>query len=442
MSHPGEAGAPKADESRFQSLLEHIPGMVVYLDLVQPDDPTESLPLYISPQIEDLLGYEHAAWLTEDELWLDVLHPEDRDRCAEADAHARATLSELYAEYRMIHKDGRVVWVSEHASVVEDESTGKLYWQGVMVDITARKDAELALAASERQYRSVFEAATIGLMTLDLDGRVREANHAAERALGYPAGSLATTALWDELPSTAAALADGLNDRCELEHPLRRRDGTLRWFRLVLVLVRDDAGEPDHLTMMLEDIDARKRAEAELIHRSNHDALTSLPRREFFVEQLADALARASLTGSGVGVVFVDLDNFKHVNDSAGHHAGDQLLAAIAARLSTAVRPADIVARFGGDEFVVLANGITDERDATQLAWRLAAALRAPFVISGAELAVSASFGVYYSSDRTENAEDILRKADAAMYTAKQQGRNRVSVFGEPTASNVTALGG
>src|SRR5262249_14903694 len=163
------------------------------------------------------------------------------------------------------------------------------------------------------------EAATIGLMTLELDGRVREANHAAERALGYPAGALATTALWDELPSTAAALADGLNDRCELEHPLRRRDATLRWFRPVLVLVRDDTGQPDHLTMMLEDIDARKRAEAELIHRSNHDALTSLPRREYFVERLADALAQASHTNSGVGVVFVDVDNFKHVNDSAGH---------------------------------------------------------------------------------------------------------------------------
>jgi diguanylate cyclase (GGDEF)-like protein/PAS domain S-box-containing protein len=441
MSQPGDVGAPKADESRFQSLLEHIPGMVVYLDLVQPDDPSESLPLYISPQIEELLGYEHAAWLNEDELWLDVLHPDDRARCAEADAHARATLSELYAEYRMIHKEGRIVWVSEHASVVADESTGKLYWQGVMVDITARKDAELALAASERQYRSVFEAATIGLMTLELDGRVRDANHAAERALGYPAGALAGTALWDGLPSTASALADGLNDRCELEHPLRRRDATLRWFRLVLVLVRDDAGRPDHLTMMLEDIDARKRAEAELLHRSNHDALTSLPRREYFIEQLSDALVVASRAGTGVGVVFVDLDNFKKVNDSAGHHAGDQLLTAIAGRLSSALRPSDVVARFGGDEFVVLAGGIADEHGATQLAWRLAAALRTPFTVGAVELAVSASFGVYYSSDHTESADDILRKADAAMYTAKQQGRNRVAVFGDQSAANVTAVG-
>jgi diguanylate cyclase (GGDEF)-like protein/PAS domain S-box-containing protein len=425
---------------RFQSLLENIPGIVVYLDLVQPDDASESLPLYISPQVEDLLGYEHAAWLTEDELWLDVLHPDDRDRCVAADAEARANLSELHAEYRMIHKDGHVVWVSEHAAVARDGATGLLYWQGVMVDITDRKHAENAQAASERQYRSVFEAATIGLLTLELDGRVREANYAAERALGYPPGALATTSLWDELPATAAAVADGLNDRCELELPLRRRDSTLRWFRLVLVLVRDDAGEPTHLTMMLEDIDARKRTEAELIHRSNHDALTSLPRREYFLEQLGDALERASLTNAGVGVVFVDLDNFKHVNDSAGHHAGDQLLTAIAARLSAAIRPADVVARFGGDEFVVLASGIAGERDATQLAWRLASALRSPFAVGISELAVSASFGVYFTRDRDEGAEDILRKADAAMYTAKQRGRNRVAVFGD-VAGAATALG-
>src|SRR4051812_43592643 len=436
--NPGNEAA-----GRFQSLLEHIPGMVVYLDLVQPDDPSESLPLYISPQIEELLGYEHAAWLSEDELWLDVLHPEDRDRCAEADAHARATLSELYAEYRMIHKDGNVVWVSEHAAVVEDDATGKLYWQGVMVDITARKHAEIALAASELQYRSVFEAATIGLITVDLDGRVRDANHAAERSLGHLPGTLNGSTLWeDEAPPSVTTLAEGRNDRCELEVALRRKDGMLRWFRLVVVLVRDGAGSPDHLTVMLDDIDARKRTEAELIHRSNHDELTSLPTRGHFLERLREARDRAAFAGDGVGVVFVDVDGFKLVNDTAGHHVGDQLLVAIAARLNGAVRPSDLIARFGGDEFVVLADGLADAHDAVRLAWRLASALRAPFEVGGSSFTVTASFGVSYSRDPQEGEEELVRKADAAMYAAKQQGRNRVAVFGEQAAPNVTAIGG
>jgi diguanylate cyclase (GGDEF)-like protein/PAS domain S-box-containing protein len=427
-SHSGEGVA--AD--RFQAVLESIPGLVVYLDLVQPDNPNESLPLYISPEIENLLGYELAAWLNEDELWLDVLHPDDRDRCAAADAEARANLSELYAEYRMIHKDGHVVWVSEHAAVGRDEATGLLYWQGVMVDISERKNAENALVASERQYRSVFEAATMGLLTLDLDGRVREANHAAERALGYVPGALAGQAIWDdELPASVAAVADGHNDRCELEQPLHRQDGTLRWFRLVLVLIRDGAGSPEHLTVMLEDIDARKRTEAELIHRSSHDALTSLPTRSHFLERLREARGRAALADAGVGVVFIDIDSFKGVNDTAGHHTGDELLIAIAGRLRNTLRPADLVARFGGDEFVVLADGIGDARDAAQLAWRLAGAFRMPFTADGRTIAVTASFGVCFSADHEEADEDLVRKADAAMYTAKQRGRNRVSVFGE-----------
>jgi diguanylate cyclase (GGDEF)-like protein/PAS domain S-box-containing protein len=268
---------------------------------------------------------------------------------------------------------------------------------------------------------------------------VREANAAAERALGHPAGALAGVALWDDLPTTVAALADGRSDRCELEQPLRRRDGVLRWFRLVMVLVRDDEGRPDHLTAMLEDIDARKRTEAELIHRSNHDTLTSLPTRAYFLEQLRDAREKLAFSDAGVGVVFIDLDNFKQVNDSAGHHAGDELLAAIAARLNAAVRPNDVVARFGGDEFVVLAHDVADAHDAVQLAWRLAGGLRAPFTISGTELTISASFGVCYSRDRDEGPEDLVRKADAAMYTAKQRGRNRVAVFGESASAEAIA---
>ncbi len=139
---------------QFRRLVENIPGIVVYMDLVQPDNPGSSIPLYISPQIEDLLGYPYAAWMNEDELWLDVLHPDDRERMVAADAEARRTLSSLFAEYRMVHRDGHVLWVSEKAAVVKDESSDAMYWQGVMVrDITERKQVEAALAASDRQFR-------------------------------------------------------------------------------------------------------------------------------------------------------------------------------------------------------------------------------------------------------------------------------------------------
>ena len=137
------------------------------------------------------------------------------------------------------------------------------------------------------------------------------------------------------------------------------------------------------------------------------------------------------LVGAGVAVVFVDMDGFKEVNDSMGHHAGDELLVAVAGRLAAAVRPCDAVARFGGDEFVVLAGDVESATDAARLAWRLANCLRAPFTVAGAAVGVTASMGVAYSADPGELAEEIVRKADAAMYLAKQRGSNRVAIFGQ-----------
>jgi diguanylate cyclase (GGDEF)-like protein/PAS domain S-box-containing protein len=345
----------------------------------------------------------------------------------------------------MVARDGRVVWVSEKAAVVKDELSGTLYWQGVMVDITDRKRAEEALAASERQYRSVFDAATIGLMTVDLAGRVLEANAVVEQVLAHPPGSLIGASFTidlqagEETQQHIEALAVGSEERFELEHRIRAHDGSRIWCRTVMTLVRDGAGRPEHLTAMVENIDGRKRAEAELVHRTIHDELTRLPNRQHFLERLAEARAGATAPNLDVGVVFVDLDNFKLVNDSLGHEAGNDLLAAVAARLRAAVRPTDVVARFGGDEFLVLADRLNDPRDATQLAWRLANSLRAPFSIAGTEVSVTASFGVATSRDPRDADEDLVRKADAAMYTAKQRGSNRVAVFGE-LEDNGTAL--
>ena len=439
--------AGRSDATRqFERLVENIPGLVVYMDLVQPDNPGSSIPLYISPQIEQLLGYPYEAWLTEDELWLDVLHPDDRERMVAADADARRTLSSLFAEYRMVHRDGHIVWVSEKASVVKDEIGDALYWQGVMVDITDRKEVESALATSERQFRSIFDAAAIGVMTISLDGRILEANPTLEQICEYPPGALQGKLLFDYLEATDRSsverfseLAAGVSDRCQLEHLFRRNDRSLMWCRTVMALVRDDEGRPVHVTAMLEDISDRKLVEADLVHRTLHDPLTELPNRQYFLDRLRQTRARRFSSGDGVAVVFMDLDGFKEVNDSRGHQAGDELLLAVARRLREAVRPSDTVARFGGDEFVVLAGEVESPTDATQLAWRLTNTLRNPFSIGGETVAVTASIGVAYSANPEDAAEDIIRKADATMYLAKRRGRSRVEVYGEADQQSVAS---
>ena len=268
------------------------------MDLVQPDNPGTSTPLYISPQIEDLLGYPYAAWLTEDELWLDVLHPDDRERMVAADANARRTLSSLFAEYRMVHRDGHVIWVSEKAAVVQGDGDA-MYWQGVMVDITDRKLVESALATSERQFRSIFDAAAIGVMTVGLDGLILEANATLEEICDYPAGALQGQLLFDYLEAADRTsierfdeLVAGVSDRCHLEHLFRRNNRSLMWCRTVMALVRDDEGHPVHITAMLEDISDRKLVEADLVHRTLHDPLTELPNRQYFLDRLRQTRAR------------------------------------------------------------------------------------------------------------------------------------------------------
>jgi diguanylate cyclase (GGDEF)-like protein/PAS domain S-box-containing protein len=437
---------PPEAERRFQTLVESIPGVVAYMDRVRLDDPGHSNPVYISPQIEAMLGYPRDAWLTDDELWLHVIHPDDAERMTNADAEARANFDTLFAEYRMIARDGRTIWVSEKASVVKDPISGTTYWLGVMVDITDRKATEEALAESERRFRSIFDAAAIGVMTVALDGHILEANRTLEEVCDYPAGALngqPLAAYLDPDDRTSmdlfSELASGKRERCEFEHRFWRSDRSLMWCRTVMALVQDGAGHPVHITAMVEDISHRKREEADLVHRIMHDGLTGLPNRHLFADRFQQARARRSSAKAGVAVLFIDLDGFKEINDSLGHHAGDDLLVAVAERLTAAVRPADTVARYGGDEFLVLTDDVESVDDATQLAWRLTHSLRAPYMIDGAEFPLSASIGVCFSTDQDDQPDEILRNADRAMYIAKRRGRNRVEVFGEKPAGEAAA---
>ncbi len=203
--------------------------------------------------------------------------------------------------------------------------------------------------------------------------------------------------------------------------------GNWRWFRAFIYPLRDEIGTVSEVTVILEDVTERRALEERLVQQAFHDSLTGLANRTLFADRLEHALDRTERQENEIAVMFIDLDDFKHVNNSLGHEAGDSLLVEMACRLGACLRPQDTLARFGGDEFVVLLEDI-DVGEAGEVAERLLREIRSPVTIDGHELSVTGSIGIV-SGNFDKLREDLLRSADAAMYRSKRGGKNRYEIF-------------
>ena len=290
-----------------------------------------------------------------------------------------------------------------------------------------RRDvAEQALDESGRRYRSLVQNTSDILTLMDADGTVHYESSALERVMGYrPEDQLGTNAFdWvhpDDMERALNIFADvlstpGLHPPLEFRAP--HKDGSWRYLEHTVNNLLDD---PDvkGIVITSRDITERKELEEQLKHQAFHDSLTGLPNRALFMDRLGHALARVGRSKEPVAVLYVDLDNFKLVNDSLGHEAGNQLLAGVAGRLKACLRPEDTVARLGGDEFAVLLEDIADEGEATRAALQIAEELRSPFVLGGREVFATPSIGIALGPSTGTLAEDLLRSADRAMYRAK-----------------------
>jgi len=216
------------------------------------------------------------------------------------------------------------------------------------------------------------------------------------------------------------------NGKGECEVQAMRRDGTKFYTEVVMVFARGEGG--GHYRF-IKDVTERKQLEAKVEYQAYHDALTGLPNRAMFMEKLMHAQTKAQEFQRGIAVIFLDLDNFKMVNDSMGHEAGDQLLIMLAERLRLCVRPGDLVSRLGGDEFTVLMENITMEEDAVRIAERIVQSLHEPVTLAGQEFCPSGSVGIACINDAAKSPDDILRDADTAMYQVKANGKSGYVVF-------------
>ncbi len=440
-------------ESRYRTLIETIPAVTYIADWNEMGTFR-----YISPQVEELLGYPAEAWTgPHSTLWEERVHPEDAERVLAEMRYAYREEKAFDCEYRMIAADGRVMWVWERDTVIRDEHGTPFLTQGIVTDVTATRIAEAALAESEERNRGVVHALEEGLLIYGKDGRVISCNVAATRILGIAEEELLGTAVGDwpvtmthedgtpmtsESSPSQRAFDSGVPQRDVVIHFVRQ-DRTELWASVSShPLVREGETAPYGVVSAFTDITERRRAQEQIAFLAYHDSLTKLPNRALLDEHLALGLARARRGGHAVALLYVDLDDFKAVNDSLGHAAGDELLRRIAVRLRGVVRTTDLLARQGGDEFLIL---LTDlDRDprlsAEAVAKQVEAALLEPFSIADAEFEIGSSIGISIYPHDASDADTLLRHADAAMYEVKQAGRGGIASYGGDSRHTLARL--
>ena len=415
--------AMRASEERFRAIAQSSP-----IGIFQQD--AEDGCVYVNERWQEITGLsaEEAAG----DGWISCFVTEDLARL-DVDADGPLLEEPWEAELRVRRPDGQLRWVSVRSVPLHDE-TGRVRANvGTLEDVTERLDA---LRESAR-LTDIFEATHDLVGIADRDDRILYLNRAARRFVGLsPDGPLGETTFDELFPDEVleamiASVSPGIDAdgvwTGEME--LTGADGAPLPMSVQVIVHTGDDGEIEFYSAVMRDISERKRFESQLAHQATHDPLTGLPNRNLLLDRLTNAMARADRKRSRVAVLFLDLDHFKVVNDSLGHALGDELLVAIARRLEVALRPGDTVARFGGDEFVVLCEDLVSQSDAVAIAERVDQAITGAFEIDDNEVYVGVSIGIAFPDDHDVDPATLIRDADAAMYRAKEKGRARWEVF-------------
>jgi diguanylate cyclase (GGDEF)-like protein/PAS domain S-box-containing protein len=422
-------------EERFRSLSAAAPNGIYALDL-------KGRLLYANDRLVELTG------LSQEQLagtgWLNMVHPDERERVIR-ESGPSALERRLTTEFRIVRPDGELRWMRTRASPLHGRGGEHAGFVGSLEDVTHEVEAVRELAAREAEYRMLADNSSDFLARHAPDGSYRYASPASLTITGYAPDELIGTA-----PSAHVVEDDqeriaehheqvlGHDAPATVAFRLRRKDGQLRWLETTTRAVRDEAAVRE-LVSVTRDISERKEAELELSHAALHDSLTGLPNRALFLDRLGLALRRTERRSGSVAVLFGDLDRFKIVNDSLGHDAGDRLLVDVAKRIAAALRPADTVARFGGDEFTILCEDIAGEIEAATIAQRIVDVFREPFVLEDGEVFLAISLGIAIARGDDDRAADLIRDADAAMYRAKERGKGRYEIFDEAMRADAVA---
>jgi diguanylate cyclase (GGDEF)-like protein/PAS domain S-box-containing protein len=373
--------------------------------------------------------------------WQRSVHPDDWAQVMERYAITIATLEPFRAVYRMFAGDGRVVWIADTATVLPDDQGEPRFLHGLMFDITEHHEQQEELRRNNERLRVALASTNMSVFNQDRELRYTwifnsQLGLRPEDVVGRTDVELMGAASAAKLTRLKQQVIDS-DTGTRVEVPLQVQ-GTTRNFELTLEPLHDAAGTVAGLTGAAVDITDRKAAEARIEYLAHHDALTGLPNRVLLRDRMMQALAVATRAGTRLALLFLDLDRFKHVNDSLGHLIGDQLLRDVAERVRGCVRASDTVCRQGGDEFLVLLSVVQDGESVARIADKILGAMAVPFEIEGHVITTSFSIGISLFPDDAADFDSLLRQADTALYHAKEGGRSAFRFFTDPM--NVAAM--
>ncbi|HEY0844685.1 MAG TPA: EAL domain-containing protein [Noviherbaspirillum sp.] len=432
-SNPTRDRRPDGETDMLGGLLAHFEGMV-YRCRIDRDWTME----FASAGCHDLTGYHPDDFIDRRVAFEDITHADDRTQVRDAIHRALAAGQRYSIEYRIVRRDGNTRWVWEHGTGSRNARGEHVALEGFIQDITLRRASEQALADAERRYRRIVENAVEGIFQSTPDKGYLAVNPALARMYGYDSPQQMIAMLRDiehQLyldPGRRAEFLYQMNAHGQVinfESRVRHRNGNIIWISENARAVRDASGAIAFFEGTVVDITERKMHEAQIRHQATHDALTGLPNRNLLADRLQQTIHHACRNGSVAAVAFIDLDQFKLINDSLGHPVGDELLRTVAGRLTSCMRAADTVARQGGDEFVIVLGEQRSTETVTDTVRRIVEAVAAPLVISGLELQITCSIGISLYPADGDDAATLLRNADSAMYKAKEMGRNRFEYF-------------
>lgn len=417
-------------EAHYRELVNRIPAGVFRY---RSDPLGRARMEYVSPAFCKLLRIRESQALGDPRWLFNRVHPDDLAAFQQRRKKAREEAESFSWDGRLNFK-GRTPWVHVEAGATRDID-GSLVWHGIATDVTERQ----LLLDRMRLDSAVIASTTESVIVTDLEANIVSVNRAFTDVTGY--------APEEALGRNTRMLMSGRHGESDYQAILRdllatgiwkgqiwsrRKSGEIYPELLNLSVVRDAEGEPTHYVGVASDISSLKRSEEKLEHLAHHDALTGLPNRLLLASRVEHAVEQAQRVGQQIAVLFMDLDRFKTVNDSLGHPIGDRLLVAVAQRLGSRLREEDTLGRLGGDEFLILLERLENASDAAILGQALLDSLTQPFKLEGGyELYIQASIGISVYPADGDTGEILIRNADAAMFRAKDQGRNTLRFYTE-----------